>query len=205
MVLFHLSIALIILTHAYFLAVSPKARIGAVNQTYSDKYSAVLTCHHSGGAGNKVQWLKGAKVNLTEENDTLLVENDTLHVEGAVTGENFTCIVNNSAGSDQAVFVVRPLRKENPSHKNVQINEEVALCCNIRSYPPPQYEWFKANSPSNPIENSSSSCLDLGPVQFGDEGYYYCEGSSNNESRKSKKAKLTSEPQSLVFILYIIP
>ena len=159
----------------------------------------MLTCLHLGGPGNKVQWKYSTQteVNLTEENNTLLVE-------GAVTGENFTCIVNNSAGSDQAVFVVRPLRKINPLHKNVQIKEEVTFCCNISSYPPPQYEWFKGNSPSNPIENSSSSCLDLGPVQFGDEGYYYCVGSSNNESRESKKAKLTSEPQSLLFSFYIL-
>ena len=154
---------------------------------YNETFVGTLTCSYLGGPDNMVQWLRGDSI---LENKT----DKTLSVEGVVTGEKFTCRVTNMAGSDSTVRIIRPIVTSHPSDARANVNESVTFCCNITSYPPPIYQWQKVmGSLPASVKNSNNSCLVVSHVKFGDEGQYFCRGTSNNTHSSSRKALLTSE------------
>ena len=150
--------------------------------------AAVLTCTHQGGPGNIIQWLRNGSLLQEAEN--------TVVIETLVIGEVLTCIVTNPAGEsrDDIILNILPIISSQPSSIFAIVNQIVEICCSISSYPPPFYQWFKVNSslPAN-TQTSESSCLIVNEVSFGDEGEYYCVGTSHNVSVTSLTALLTSE------------
>ena len=158
-------------------------------EIYGIDNAAVLTCTHLGGPGNRITWLKNGFLLIGETESTVVIEM-------LVIGEFFTCIVTNSAGEgrDDIVLNIAPMISLQPTSVNTTVNQSIEICCGISSYPPPLYEWFKVNGslPVN-VETSNSSCLFVNQVSFGDEGEYYCVGTSSNVSISSNTALLTSE------------
>ena len=171
----------------FFTTVSPALVKVSLRGKYNEKFVGQLECSFLGGRGNKVQWLRG----------DLLLENKTdniLNIEGVETGEMYTCTVSNLAGNSSDVRTIPPLVTLHPSHKQATVKESVIFCCNITSYPSPLYEWRKNKGPL-PVsaQNSNTSCLTVSHVEFGDEGRYFCVGTSNNTRATSKRAILTGK------------
>ena len=163
-------------------------------EIYGINDAAVLTCTHLGGPGNGIKWLQNGFLLIGESESTVVIEM-------LVIGEMFTCIVTNSAGEgrDDIVLNIAPMTSLQPTSVNTIVNQSIEICCGISSYPPPLYEWFKVNGslPVN-VETSNSSCLLVNQVIFGDEGEYYCVGTSSNLSISSTTALLTGE-----FLLHV--
>ena len=153
---------------------------------YNETYSGQLICSHLGGPGNTVRWLRGVEPVISEGTQNVL------NINGVETGEIFTCIVSNPAGESSDRLIIRPLITLHPSHRQARVNQAVEFCCNASSYPPPQYEWFKIEGafPDSAVD-IGSRCLTLEIVTFGDEGSYFCSGTSNDVSAYSRRALLT--------------
>ena len=170
---------------------SPEGSVSVTSdkEIYDNGDSAVLTCTHLGGPGNSIQWLRNGSLEAGNANNIFAIEE-------VVIGEMFTCIVTNLAGEgrNDIVLNVAPIIVSNPANNFTVVNQSVEFCCSISSYPPTLYEWFKVSGslPAN-VEISNSSCLLVNQVSFGDEGEYYCVGTSNSLSITSSTAILTSE------------
>lgn len=173
------------------LTVSPEQSVLITSDKllYNDGEDAILTCNHLGGPGNTVQWLRNFSL-LLQENKT------TVKFERLVVGEVFMCTVTNLAGQghDDIVLNISPMVLSHPTSVLAVVNQSVEFCCNISSYPSPLYEWYMVDGsvPDN-VENRNSNCLLVNQVSFGDEGEYYCIGSSNNVSVTSDVALLTGK------------
>ena len=176
----------------YLCAVSPEGSVNVTSsgEVYSETDTAVLNCSHLGGPDNTIQWLRDGSVLSGETQDTYVTEGLL------VAGEVFTCMVTNAAGEGIAEIVlnIAPVFSSHPRDVFRDVNQSAVFCCSVHSYPPPQYEWFKVNGslPAS-VETSTNSCLTVDQVSFGDEGKYYCIGTSNNISITSDTALLTGK------------
>ena len=181
---------------------SPEGSVSVTSdkEVYGSGDTAELTCTHLGGPGNRVQWLRNGDLHAGEEDNTI-------NIEELLTGEVFTCVVTNLAGEgrDDIVLNIAPTILSHPKNILTAVNRSVEFCCSISSYPPPLYQWFKVNGllPPN-VQTSNSSCLLTTPVSFGDEGEYFCIGTSNNLTITSSTALLTSELHCFYSLLCIM-
>ena len=168
--------------------VSPEGSvvIRSDKELYEPMDSAILICTHLGGPGNMIQWLRNGALQDTE---------GVFRVDRLVVGEVITCRVVNTAGqgSDSLILRIAPVVTAHPTDVLATVNETATFCCGISSYPPAEYEWFKLNGSLPPtVDNTTQPCLNIN-ISFGDEGEYYCIGSSNNISVTSNAALLTGE------------
>ena len=182
----------VVIKKCFEYAVSPEGNVAIMSnrEIYSETDTAMLNCSHLGGPENTIQWLRDGSVLARETQDTYITEGLL------VAGQVFTCMVTNAAGEGIADIVlnIAPVFSSHPRNVFRDVNQSVVFCCSVRSYPPPQYEWFKVNGslPAS-VGTSTNSCLTVDQVSFGDEGRYYCIGISNNISITSDPALLTSK------------
>ena len=135
-------------------------------------------------------------------NDTVLeneiTENLTLtELTASENGGRYSCNVNNLAGNGTYTtsLFFNPVITASPIDEltfNGSLN--VTFTCNATGYPTPHYEWFKNDNslPRNSIVDvkADTSTLTISPVEFGDEGAYYCSATANNISVASHMATL---------------
>ena len=182
----------LVMKQCFAYAVSPEGSVSIMSNSkiYSETDIAMLNCSHLGGPENTIQWLRDGSVLSGETQDTYITEGLL------VAGQVFTCMVTNAAGEGIADIVlnIAPVFSSHPRDVFRDVNQSALFCCSVRSYPPPQYEWFKVNGslPAS-VETSTNSCLTVDQVSFGNEGRYYCIGTSNNISITSDPALLTSK------------
>ena len=156
-------------------------------EVYQRGDRAVLTCAHLGGPGNVIRWLR---------NDSLLAQEteNELMIGDLIIGEVLTCTVSNAAGEESASIVlnIAPVITSHPSDVLPIVSQAIEFCCEVSSHTLPEYEWFKVNGslPAS-VEESNTACLTVSRVRFGDEGEYYCTGTSNGISVTSDTALLT--------------
>ena len=171
--------------------------------TFNDSDTVILECMTLGGPGNTFQWsFNGAVI----ENETSASANLTLPNVTAENGGSYTCNVTNAAGSDtNSTYVfIRPMITLRPTSTNVVVGENVTFSCDATGFPEPSIRWLKEDSllPSSAVgENTKTLTID--PVSFGDEGFYYCEATSNDLVVESDRATLSgTKNTSHVFLVY---
>ena len=188
-----LSVSHILSLLVFLSAVSPEGGVSITpdNTTLDDSDSVTLNCTTEGGPANTFQWsFDGEEL----ENETL--SNLTLSSVIAEDGGAYTCSVTNPAGSGSftAYVFISPMITLNPVNMSV-VNgtDEVTFTCNATGFPEPSFEWFREGS-SALLSNTIS--LTIAPVTFGDEGFYFCEATSNDLMVESQRATLSSKPHS---------
>ena len=184
---------------SFSLAVSPE---GSVNVeidpskvVYDEGDDLLLTCSALGGPSNTIQWQRNNMILINETESVLNRSDITATVDGGV----YSCLVTNDAGSgmDTATVNVSPIITQSPQDiivSNPQRMEGRDLPCFATGFPEPTYQWFKlGGSLGGNVTGENTSLLFFNPVQFGDEGDYYCQVTSNNITINSTIAELASK------------
>ena len=131
--------------------------------------NVTFICDTHGGPGNMIQWQRNG-ANLDEETQSTL----QLTSVDASDGGEYTCVVNNSAGSDSAVLTlyIQPYILTDPQPQILAANDDRAsFTCEAMGFPYPSYRWIKDED----LEfESLRQNLTFSPVIFGDEGTYRC-------------------------------
>ena len=137
--------------------------------TFGD--NVTLTCTAMGGPNVTFQWEKSGEV---VGNDSVL----NLVAVDASYGDDYYCIVNNSAGNDSAFttlyvapYIVTPLEKQILA---VVDGSSLNISCNAAGFPSPTVTWVNMFN----MEVSSTSQLWFNPISFGSEGVYRCVASA---------------------------
>ena len=138
-----------------------------------------------GGPGNAFQWeINGAIVSTDNEVNLTAIDGSY--------GGNYTCIVNNAAGSDSASttlyvapYIITPLE-----NRILTMNgSKVIIYCNASGFPTPSLSWVDTFGK----EVSNKSLLQFSPIIFGNEGVYHCVAKS-----KIKQAPLNATDETTV-------
>ena len=176
----------------YFALVFPLASIvESVNQTHTRGDIAILMCNSLGGPANMYQW----QANNTDISGETM-KNLTLAVVDASTGGMYTCVVTNAAGSDSdstflfiaPYFIIEPVNVETAN------GSLVTLQCVAEAFPSPNYQWARTDGePIREVLGTGENTFIFNPVIFGDEGDYYCNATSRNETERSQDATLTGK------------
>lgn len=174
-----------------FATVSPLTTLlpSSIDQLYDDGNNATLQCSSEGGPNNTYQWQVNGS-NITGATLPVLMLADVRVSDG---GE-YTCVVSNAAGSDEAstslyvslTFITEPL------DTLTSYGSTATLECEAEAFPSPEYQWWRVDGEL--IRNAimtDSNVLVIGSVRFGDEGDYYCNASSLEFSIQSQFATLT--------------
>ena len=160
------------------------------SNTLSFQDNVTLTCFAGGGPGNVFQWKKNG-VNVAEGSDSVL----QLNFITATAGGEYTCLVHNAAGSNSIsiALYVRPYFTVQPMSISTEGDQNINLTCESQAFPLPTIEWFRFDGEEFgvTVTQTNTSALMFTPVQFGDEGDYYCTATSNGESTNSTTATLT--------------
>ena len=168
------------------------------NETFNDSDKVTLDCLTLGGPANTFQWSFNRAVIENETSAILTLPNVT-----AEDGGSYTCNVTNAAGSDtNSTYVfISPMITLHPTSMNTVAGENVTLSCDARGFPEPSICWSKENSllPSSAVGRNTTT-LTVGPVKFGDEGFYYCEATSNNLVVVSDRATLSGTKTDHIFL-----
>ena len=163
--------------------------VSSSQSTYSENDDATLICTSFGGPENSFQWFKdGVPITelVTGENNTnvLVIYNVTASTDGGV----YECVVNNSAGSDNAnvSLNISPQFSQSPQDVLTRVGETVTMVCVAVAYPQPTYQWVKLNGdlPTNATGNNSTTLI-IHSVTYEDEGSYCCIATANRESVKA--------------------
>jgi len=148
-----------------------------------------LSCSAMGGP-NFYQWMKDG---MTTSNGPVL----EISFLDATDGGEYTCVASNAAGSINASvgFNVSPDNVMSPLNTSSEAGERATLNCSAEAFPPPVYEWFRLDGSEFGVNVTgiNSSTLVFDPVQFGDEGGYYCEADSNGTVVNSETAILAGK------------
>ena len=167
-----------------------------VNQTYELGDIATLECFSPGGPNNTYQWQMDGGV-LTGENSTFL----KLPEISFSAGGTYTCVVSNAAGNHSAstlLFVYPYFLKQPIDIVLTSMGSMINLTCIAAAFPGPQYQWGREDGRDIRTEITvNMSVLTIFNVQFGDEGGYYCNATSNSQVNKSSSVLVTSK-----YILY---
>ena len=147
------------------------------NQTYTRGDNVTLTCQVLGGPSLYYQWqFKGEDI-MGENTQSLYLENvDASH------GGQYTCSVSNSAGNTSAstsVFI-SPYFITEPQDIDIISGTPVSIFCEAESFPRPEYQWARSDGQTirDQVTGTNSTELRFDPLQFGDEGSYYCNATS---------------------------
>ena len=163
-----------------FLVVSPIATLSeaSFNQTYEIGDTATFECSSVGGPDNIYQWqFEGIEI-LGEKSDILSLSVMTVSVGGI-----YTCIVTNEAGNDSAIspLYISPYFLKQPEDVVLtSAGSSVNISCFAVAFPDPEYQWGHEDGREFRMEIlANMSYLSISSVQFGDEGNYYCNATSN--------------------------
>ena len=190
---------------SFSLAVSPE---GSVNieidpskVVYDEGDDLLLTCSALGGPSNTIQWQRNNTILINETESVLNRSDITATGDGGV----YSCVVTNDAGSDMdtATVNVSPIITQSPQDiivSNPQLMEIRNLLCLATGFPEPTFQWFKiGGNLSENVTGETTSTLIFNLVQYGDEGDYYCQVTSNNITINSTIAELASKCSWTVF------
>ena len=154
--------------------------------------NVTLTCSASGGPNNVFQWQKDG-ADLLGENQFTLQLTDV----NATDGGEYTCVVSNAAGNDSTstTLYIRLYFAFQPMNIRTETGENRMLNCGAEAFPEPAIEWFRADSEGFGVNvtGMNTNSLMFSPVQFGDEGDYYCTATSNGTSANSSTVTLTGK------------
>ena len=152
--------------------------------------NVTLNCSAGGGPGNMFLWQKDGD-NMTRRNDSTL----ELTFVTASAGGGYTCTVSNAAGSASIniTIYIRLYFTIQPTSISTEVDKNHTLICEAEAFPEPTFEWFHAGRREFGINvtGMNTGTLMFTPVQFGDEGDYYCTATSNGESSNSSVATLS--------------
>ena len=143
-----------------------------------------------GGPDNMFQWQKNGE-DLSGENQPTL----QLTMVDATDGGEYTCVVSNAAGNDSTstTLYIRPYFTVPPMSIESDTGRNATLICEAEAFPEPTIEWFRVDGADfGLVTGRNTGTLMFTPVQFGDEGDYYCTATSNGTiSTNSSTATLT--------------
>ena len=174
--------------------VSPFATLNEmyINRTYNLGETAILECNSTGGPGNTYVWQKDGRDQLGE-NSTIL----TLHNVMASTGGIYSCVASNAAGNHSAstltyifpYFIVQPVKAVFTSNGSM-----INLSCVAMAFPESEYQWGREDGRDIRSDITvNMSVLTFSSIQFGDEGSYYCNATSNGHVINSESVLITGE------------
>ena len=156
--------------------------------TFNDADTVILNCTTEGGPGNSFQWSFNGVEQMSETSNILMLSNVTAENGGA-----YTCRVTNGAGYDNftTYVFISPMITLNPVSVSVQNGTgEVTFTCNATGFPTPSFEWLREG---DLYVFSNTTSLTIAPVEFGDQGFYYCVATSNDLQVESERATLSSK------------
>ena len=109
-------------------------------------------------------------------------------------GGSYTCNVTNAAGSDTytTYVFIRPMITLDPTSVNATVGDNVSFMCEATGFPTPSILWLKQDG-DLPVSatGENTTTLTIPQVEFGDEGFYYCRATSNDEVANSTLATLS--------------
>ena len=173
---------------------SPHATLaeGSMNQTYQFYENATLICSSLGGPGNTYQWQKDG-LSLNGENSNIL----TLGGVTVSTGGMYNCFVSNAAGNHSAntfLFISPYFLKQPISIVFTSAGSMINFTCIAAAFPDPEYQWGHEDGRDIRTEITvNMSTLMISNVQFGDEGSYHCNATSNGVVNVSESVLVTGE------------
>lgn len=164
---------------------------------YIEQDNASFICSSNGGPENSFQWFKNDVAITTVTTDTTNTNILNLfNVTALSDGAMYTCVVNNSAGADNASVSlnIAPIIIEAPTNIYTEYGTTVSFMCQATAYPEPTYQWIRVGG-ALPVSavGENSSILTISPIYFEDEGFYQCTATSNEIALVSTPAFLLSE------------
>ena len=156
----------------------------SLNNTYNRGDTALLQCTSRGGPNNTYQWLTNDSYIDGEVSENLTLSNVT-----ALSGGEYTCLVSNEAGNDNAstfVFIFPYIVTEHGG-VNTSTGSTVMLVCDAEAFPDPEYLWLRSDGEAirEDITNNSRNLV-FSSIEFGDEGGYYCTASGRGKTAPSQ-------------------
>ena len=172
---------------------SPQSALteASISQTYNLDENATLECNSVGGPGNTYLWQKDG-LSLVNENSNVLM---LYHVTSS-TGGTYDCFVSNAAGnhSSSTLLFVFPYFLEQPIDIVLtSAGSTINLTCIAAAFPEPEYQWGREDGRDIRAENLNISVLTFSSIQFGDEGRYYCNATSNSKVSTSSSVLVISK------------
>ena len=177
-----------------FTLVSPIANLSeaAINQTYEIGDTATLECSSIGGPGNIHLWQFDGR-NINGENSSIL----SIPVTTVSVGGLYSCVVSNDAGNDSAstlLFISPYFIKQPEEVVLTSAGSSINITCVAVAFPEPEYRWGHEDGRELRMDIlTNSSFLTISNVQFGDEGNYYCNATSNGFLNMSLNALVIGE------------
>ena len=174
--------------------VSPQVTLNrtSINQTYELGDTASLECFSPGGPNNTYQWQMDGRVLIGEVSSTLVLRGVTVSVGGT-----YTCVVSNAAGnhSRSTLLFVSPYFIEQPVEVVLtSAGSTFNVSCVAVAFPEPEYQWGHEDGRDIRMNISSNmSVFTISSVQFGDEGRYHCNITSNSIVNTSSSTLLTGK------------
>ena len=171
--------------------VSPQVTLNrtSINQTYELGDTATLECFSPGGPNNTYQWLMDGSVFIGEVSTTLVLPGVTVSAGGT-----YTCVVSNAAGNHSAstLLLVSPYFIEQPLEVVLLSAGSIFnVSCVAAAFPDPEYQWGHEDGREIRTNISANkSGFTISNVQFGDEGSYYCNVTSNGIVNTSSSSLL---------------
>ena len=138
-----------------------------------------VTCSALGGPDNIFQCQLN-NVYLGGENGIVL---DRYGITADADGGVYTCVATNAAvnDSDSTTVNVRPAITRQPVNVTTEVGFIIRFECRATGFPTPTYKWFKVGGNiSENVTREDRSNLDFHPVNYGDEGDYYCQVTSGD-------------------------
>ena len=172
-----------------------------MNQTYERGDTAILECISTGGPGNVYQWQANGS-DLIGENATNLTLPDIM----ASTGGTYSCVVSNDAGNHSAstYLFVSPYFLEQPVESvHTSNGSTFNISCVAEAFPEPEYRWGHEDGRDIRMEILvNTTVFVISRIQFGDEGNYYCNITSNNNGIVSRSALISG--MSVMFLIMLL-
>ena len=154
--------------------------------------TVTLICATSGGPDNMFQWQRKEK-NIPGGQQSTLELNSVSATDGGV----YTCVVSNAAGNDSisTTLYIRPYFTTQPMSISTEAGQNETLTCEAEGFPEPTIQWFRADRADYGMNVAGMNASDLmfTPVQFRDEGGYYCTATSNQSRSNSSTAILSGK------------
>ena len=134
------------------------------------------------------------------DGSVLIGEVSTTLVMPGVTfsaGGTYTCVVSNAAGNHSAstLLFVSPYFIEQPVEVVLTSAGSIFnVSCVSAAFPDPEYQWGHEDGRESRTNISTNmSVFTISNVQFGDEGSYYCNVTSNGIVNTSSSVLLTGK------------
>lgn len=168
----------LIVIHCIFSTVSPEGSVVISPHDIIINFgdNITLRCAAMGGPNVTFKWEVNREV---VGNDSVL----NLMAVDATYGDNYYCIVNNSAGTDStfttlyvAPYIVTPLDEQILAAVN---GSSLDIICDAAGFPYPNVTWVDMFN----MEVSNTSLLRFSPTSFGNEGVYRCVASATINGR----------------------